>query len=170
MISGRGATAARCPDVQDHLDGGHVLRPGESCRARRAGSPENPQLDPNGHFIGRCEMIMGRLWQGQEETRARHPAPDRGETDSLAIRPDTNAGADRRGAGRVGVIRRMNEQVLVPANGPYHTNGRYTAGNRVSARPRRLSPRDARPPLPARDAAHNSTHLRWPRFFTNHII
>jgi hypothetical protein len=28
---------------------------------------ENPQFDPNGHFIGRCEMIMGRLYKTKKK-------------------------------------------------------------------------------------------------------
>ena len=32
---------------------------------------QNPRFDPNGHFIGRCEMIMGLLYKAKKK-HARH--------------------------------------------------------------------------------------------------
>ena len=28
---------------------------------------QNPRFDPNGHFIGRCEMIMGLLYKAKKK-------------------------------------------------------------------------------------------------------
>ena len=28
---------------------------------------QNPQFDPNGHFIGRCEMILGLLYKAKKK-------------------------------------------------------------------------------------------------------
>jgi tetratricopeptide (TPR) repeat protein len=53
---------------------------------------ENPQFDPNGHFIGRCEMIMGRLYKAKKKgalavqhlTEAKRIASQFGPTPMLA--------------------------------------------------------------------------------------
>jgi class 3 adenylate cyclase len=52
----------------------------------------NPQFDPNGHFIGRCEMIMGRLYKAKKKsalavrhlTEAKRIASQFGPTPMLA--------------------------------------------------------------------------------------
>jgi class 3 adenylate cyclase len=53
---------------------------------------ENPQFDPNGHFIGRCEMILGRLYKTKRKgalavrhlTEAKRIAAQFGPTPMLA--------------------------------------------------------------------------------------
>jgi hypothetical protein len=53
---------------------------------------ENPQFDPNGHFIGRCEMILGRLYKTKKKdalavqhlTEAKRIASQFGPTPMLA--------------------------------------------------------------------------------------
>ena len=53
---------------------------------------ENPQFDPNGHFIGRCEMILGRLYKAKKKgavavqhlTEAKRIASQFGPTPILA--------------------------------------------------------------------------------------
>jgi hypothetical protein len=72
-------------------NGRSASRPSVSGR-RGAGVRENPQFDPNGHFIGRCEMIMGLLYKTKKKgalavqhlTEAKRIASQFGPTPMLA--------------------------------------------------------------------------------------
>ena len=67
---------------------------------------QNPAIDPNGDFIGRCEMILGLLYKAKKKRALAEQHLTEAKRIVFAIRADADAGEDRGGVGGAGGIRR----------------------------------------------------------------